>query len=136
SVSIAANGQQAPMLAWDGTNYLAVWVDARNPATATDVYGARIPQTVNAVLEPAGIPISTSPNTQQAPAIAASATEYLLVWADSRNAASGFDIYGARVDTAGALLDPTGLLISNNAAVQSEPAVAFTNGVYLVVWQD
>src|SRR5207244_8680160 len=40
-VSTAADHQQYPALAFDGTNYLAGWEDRRSQAGDPDIYGAR-----------------------------------------------------------------------------------------------
>ncbi|MBI3183755.1 MAG: hypothetical protein HYZ28_16585 [Myxococcales bacterium] len=135
-VSAAANMQQTLALAYDGTNFLAVWADSRNPSTTQDIYAARVPPSGSAVLDPLGIAVSTGPNAQALPAVASDGTGYLVVWADSRNGATGFDVYGTRVDATGAVLDNNGILINNNSAEQWEPSVAFSGGVYLVVWRD
>lgn len=58
--------------------------------------------------------------------------EFLLVWQDYRN--SNWDIYGQRVSGGGALLDEN-FIITNALYQQSNPHVAYGNGVYLVAWR-
>ena len=116
AISTAANSQAAPSVAFDGTNYLVAWQDARSGTTA-DIYGARVNQ-AGTVLDSAGIPISTAPNTQAAPSVAFDGTNYLVVWQDDRSGTTNYDIYGARVSQAGAVLDPAGTLISTTANYQ------------------
>lgn len=133
-------------VAFDGTNYLVVWHDRRNyPDHA--IYGARVTP-AGEVLDPEGIAISTQvryPNSpagfQARPAVAPRAGGWLVVWADSRNAAdeeerrSRSDIYGARVDADGAVLDAEGIAISSDPGVNAVgPAVAFDGVNDLVAW--
>ena len=45
-------------------------------------------------------------------------------------------IYGARVTPTGTVLDPTGIPICTAPGTQQVPQAAFTNGTFLVVWDD
>ena len=65
---------------------------------------ARVSQ-AGAVLDPAGIAISTAANDQIAPSVAFDGTNYLVAWQDGRPGVNIYDIYGARVSQAGAVLD-------------------------------
>src|SRR5439155_1227135 len=105
------------------------WTDAR--AGAYDVYGARVSPT-GTVLDPTGIPISTAPHEQRAPALAFDGTNYLVVWDDSRS--GGYDVYGARVTPAGNVLDPHAIPIATAPNGQADPTLAFDGTNYLVVW--
>ncbi len=126
-VSWGVYRQESPATAFDGTNFFTVWQDNRN-VTSYDIYGTRISST-GEVLDPLCIPISTAPGNQINPAIAYGGGNYFVVWVDFRNGRS--DIYGARVNQAGVVLDPSGIFISDNA---QNPAVAFGGQFYLVAW--
>jgi len=67
--------------------------------------------------------------------VAYGTTSYLVVWSDPRNGTS-YDVYGTRVSTGGAVLDPTGIAITTSAASQEDPAIGFDGTGYLVVWKD
>ncbi|MBI3851780.1 MAG: cadherin-like domain-containing protein [Verrucomicrobia bacterium] len=135
AISRAMNTQSYPAVAASGNGYLVVWQDARNGFSNTDVYGARV--TASGVLvETNGIVISNAPNNQNAPAVAANGGDFLVVWEDWRNFASRSDIYGARVNNSGLVLESNGIAISQSPVFQSVPAVAANGTDYLVVWQD
>ena len=132
-ISQAADYQEHPAVAFDGTNFLVVWQDYRSGDTS-DIYGARV--TVGGtVLDPQGIAISTAWNSQGPPAVAFDGTNFLAVWEDYRGGDAS-DIYGARVTPQGTVLDPSGFVISQAADYQEHPAVAFDGTNFLVVWQD
>ena len=134
AISTAASGQYNPALAFDGENFLAVWHDERT-SHYSDIYGARVTP-AGEVLDADGIAISTAVWFQQCPSLAFDGENFLVVWQDSRND-SDWDIYGARVTPAGAVLDPPGIAISTTAAnYKWYPAVALDGANFMVVWQD
>ena len=135
-ISTAPGNQKAPAVASDPTSYLVVWQDHRNNATYPDIYGTRVSQ-IGAVLNTSGIAITKASSYQYAPAVAYGVGSYLVVWQDYRNTTlSNWDIYGARVSTSGAVLDPGGLAIATEFNHQLAPSVAHDNANFLVVWQD
>lgn len=129
-ISTASNRQVEPAIAFDGENYLVTWSDDR--IGEYDIYAARVTPG-GLVRDPGGIPISTAPGAQQAPAAAFDGANYLVAWGDHR---SGADIFGARVARTGIVLDPGGIAISNASNDQEAPALVFGAGNYLVVWED
>jgi len=122
AVSTATGAQEWPAVAFDGTNYLAVWQDKRGGPYA-DIYGARVAKD-GSVVDAAGIAISTAANEQLAPSLDFDGWKYLVAWQDKRSAATSPDIYGAKLDRAGTVLDPTGIQIAKLANTQLAPAVA------------
>ncbi|MGB9721134.1 MAG: FlgD immunoglobulin-like domain containing protein [bacterium] len=132
-ISIAVNIQRHPAIAHDINNHFAVWQDMRN-GVDYDIYGARI--TYNGlILDSAGIVISTATNHQEYPSVAFDGTNYLVVWQDKRNGAD-YNIYGARINQAGVVLDSIGISIANAPGYQVYPEVAFGGTNYFVVWED
>ena len=121
-------------IAFDGTNYLVVWEDERNYSTVyQDIYGARISPS-GLVLDPDGFLITGSADKEQAPAVSFDGTNYLVVW--DRVTGTQQNIYGARVNPSGTVLDNPGFQISNYTTYQWNPEVAFDGTNYLVVWED
>jgi hypothetical protein len=130
-ISTAANGQEWPKVAFDGTNFLVVWVDGRD--FDYDLYGCRVtPQGV--VLDPSGFAICLETSVWYEPAVAFDGTNFLVVWVDGRG--SDYDLYGCRVTPQGSVLDPSGIAICAVAAIKYDPAVAFDGANFLVVWAD
>jgi len=132
-ISTVADDQECPAVASDGTDFLVVWVAWRNDSFQ-NIYGARVNRAGD-LLDPAGFVISSAANRQRYPAVAFVGADYLVVWEDGRSG-SNYDVYGARVDRDGRVLDPEGIAISAGADYRRCPAVASGDTNYLVVWQD
>ncbi len=123
--------QRNPSVAFDGTNFLAVWADVRqvtpqHPFDA-NIYGARI-RPDGSVLDVTGIPITSDAGGQDAPDVAFDGTNFLVVWT------AGSSTYGARVSPAGVVLDPQGFIIGSGERLGA-PAVSAGAGSSLVVWE-
>lgn len=136
-LSQAVADQYAPSLAFNGTEYLVVWSDERDLAVSgIDVFGVRV-STDGQILDAAAIPISQAPGDAVFPAVSSVGGGFLVAWEDGRNAVNSLDdIFGARVDATGQVLDPDGIPISVGPGFQATPAVAAFGGGYLVVWTD
>ncbi|MEJ7584631.1 MAG: hypothetical protein WKF43_11225 [Acidimicrobiales bacterium] len=61
-------------------------------------------------------------------------TNSFVVWDDLRS--GNWDIYAARINASGTVLNPNGIPLSANAADQTRPTVAFDGTRHLVAWQD
>ncbi|WP_236605710.1 hypothetical protein [Sandaracinus amylolyticus] len=132
AVSTAANNQQSPSVASNGTDYLVVWCDYRRGST-TDIYASRVTG-AGIILDPAGLGVSTAADNQLLPSVASNGTDYLVVWQSSQNVS--FDLYAARVSAAGRVLDAGGLAVSTAASSQHSASVASNGTDYLVAWHD
>ena len=130
-ISIADNDQFYPALTFDGNNYFVVWEDCRN-GFDLDIFGARVTQT-GTVLDSTGIVISTAFENQYSPSVSFDGTNYFAVWEDER---AGYAIYGVRIDTAGMVLDTSGICVITSENENSFPFVAFGSANYLVAWTD
>jgi hypothetical protein len=117
-----------PAIVFNGTDFLVVWLDAPS------VYGCRI-TSAGQVRDPNRILISQHACYGTAPSVATDGRNCLAVWTDDRTGTQP-DIYGARVDTSGRVLDSQGIPIFTAPEIQSNPAVAFDGARFLVAWED
>ena len=141
AIATAPSGDISPGVAFDGTNYLVVW--ARNQASGTDIYGARV-STTGALLDgpPAsgGFAINAGGSLGRfSPKVAFSGAEYVVTWIASNLAAfSPLGVQAARLSTAGMLPSGTNMVITvsgpSNAAAY--PVVASGGQRAAVVWLD
>jgi hypothetical protein len=129
-IELATTGgseKQTPAIAFNGTDYLVVWSEGSS-ISATRVSKAGV------VLDPNGITVRTGSHHRSAPAVASDGRDFLVVWRDHYLSATTADIFLARVSGAGRVLD-TGLSIASHVHAEAQPAVAYVNGYYLVVWE-
>ena len=137
SIDLAQNSKSNPAVAGGPPGFMVVWEDNRNSgSTGTDIYGARV-NTAGVVLDPSGVSISTDGSDQFNPTVVTNSNGFFVAWQDDRNSGTtGTDIYGARVSSAGALLDSFGIALSTANSNQTEPAAAANGGRVLVTWRD
>lgn len=93
------------------------------------------------LLDGSGIPITTSKGDQYTPSAVSDGTNYIVTWSDRRSGTSSSstdtaDIYGARVDKNGKLLDTSGFVVSNAQKDQVHPDMAVGSSQILTVWAD
>jgi len=136
------SGQYNPRVAFDGTDtYLVAWEEGADvwQNTKKSIYAARIRVSggVVRVLDPAGILVSNSGNSQKRPRVAFGGGVFLVVWQElSEN--TEYDIHGVRVTSNGQIMDPEGISISADPHNQVTPDVTYdaTNKKFFVVWAD
>jgi hypothetical protein len=121
-----------PDLAFDGEKYLAVWYEDICPG---DIFGVRVAAD-GMVLDTAEIRITRELRLQTNPCAAFGGTNFVVAWQDCRVDGIRSDIYGARVTSEGAVIEPDGFLVSMAASGQTNPAAAFDGDNFLAVWQD
>ncbi|MDQ3339371.1 MAG: hypothetical protein M4D80_29760 [Myxococcota bacterium] len=132
AITTAARDQLVPDVVHGVGASLVVWQDRRNGDF--DIFGA--------IINPAGavvvtdIAISVAANDQNTPAVAfdSASNTFVVVWSDNRTGTA--DIYGARVNPSGVVLDAGGIKISDAANGQFRPDVGVTGGVAYAVWDD
>lgn len=152
-ISTAANGQYSPRVAFDGTNYLVVWLDLRNQVVPIgvpypDIYGMRV-TTAGTLLDgnagTGGFPISSGGTQQRySPSVAFTGAEYLAAWSYLGYTSTGSPgIQAARVSTSGTLLSGANMAITvsgppNEATVSQYvyPVIAAGPQHAAIVWLD
>jgi hypothetical protein len=135
SISSSSYMEYDPSVAYGNDNYLVAWQDSRSIVTGPDIYGARV-NLSGVVLDTVGIAISTFYGYDGFPCVASSGTDFLVAWQDSRSLSTAPDIYCARVNQSGTVLDPGGIALSIAPYDQRYPSVSFDGTNFLVVWQD
>jgi len=134
SISGAADLQERPRIAFGGGVFLVVWQDMRN-GKDWDVYAARVtPQ--GKVLDQLGIAVARADHNQALPDVAWDGKAFQVVWQDFRSN-THYEVYGARVSTAGKLLAAESeKLVSEKAPFSRiNPVVAsLPNGSSLLFW--
>ena len=128
TISPSAHGSAEPAIAFDGTNHLVAWDDNRNDPWG-DIFAARV-SPAGTVLDPSGIAVAANSSpaglAQREPSVAANGS-FLVAWRDDRRlgvTADGADIFAAQVNSDGAVLDPSGISLTDSATYDSQPAVA------------
>jgi hypothetical protein len=139
-LSFRANDQESPHAAFNGTNYLTVWEDARGSQSqapgglwlgppAGTVYGR--------LISADGQPLGSSSFTIAPvgvrglmPDLASNGTDYLVVWRQD----GGTGLYARRVTAAGAVVDTNAIPIDVSAGEKRFPAVDSNGKDYYVAW--
>jgi hypothetical protein len=129
-----ADDETRPYGVYDGrSGYLVSWLKGSNYAGygGTDQVIGRAsmaqPSALNAL---STIKIADS---QEETAIAVGRSQSLMVWQDLRHG-KDYDVYGARINEDGRVLDPEGFLIAGGSGNQINPTVVFDGSQYLVAW--
>ena len=122
----------APAAASNGAVYLVVWQDRRN--SNWDIYAARM-RPDGSVVESDGIRVCTSVGAQQNPVVASDGNGFLVVWEDQRSGMR-WNIYAARLDSGGRVIDTAGIAVRLLNGDKHSPAVAYCAGRYFVTWDE
>ncbi len=103
------------------------------------------PVLVGPVLLPGDQTVATAPAQEEAPFIAPGGGGFLAVWSDSRTnftspppfyeEQSARDIYAARLDAAGNLIDVIPIAVNQDFGYQKGPLAAWNGQDWLVVWE-
>jgi len=128
----SVNSQIQQSVAFDGQNYLGVWVDQKNGNEY--ISGIRVDSS-GVSLDSQDIVISNASSDEDNPSVAFNGTNYLVAW--QRKEIEDCGIYGARITPGGINLDPNGFSIQYVTYWVGRlvcPAVASDGLNYLVVW--
>jgi hypothetical protein len=106
----AADLQEQPQAASNGDVFLVVWQDLRN-GKDWDVYASRV-TTDGKVLDKDGFMVSGGAHNQALPRVVWDGKTFVVVWQDFRSNRF-YEVFGARVDTDGKVLDPQGFAVSS-----------------------
>lgn len=132
TLTTGANSQTSPRIAFDGTNYLVVWIDTRNGSAGANVYGVRV-STDGRVLDSRALRIS---NTATDANVGYDGTQFVVFWSNNDSATSRFRVFATRVRSDGTVVDATGSMIYTGAQYLSvrDIAVACDGHACLGAW--
>jgi hypothetical protein len=133
AVSSSIQSEITPSVAWNGTNYLVVWIDYRyGIGSAPDLVGVRLDADGTVLdLAPIEIDVGSDQIHQGQIDVASDGTDFLVVW----SAGSNSDVYARVVESDGTVPEPR-LTIAADAGNQTSPTVAASGSRYLVAWVD
>ncbi len=132
AVAVAANRQLEVSIAAGAGGYLVAWYDTHTPP---GVYAMRV-DAAGRMLDPTPRRIARVNVPRTWPAVASSASGWLVVWED-RSPASDDVVYAVRLASDGAVLDELPITISTGAGTAAiNPDVAFDGDNFMVVWED
>jgi hypothetical protein len=124
--------QRNPSLSACGSVYLSVWEEQHGSIWL--VYGARV-SAEGALLDTEAIRLDSAGSSQVA--LAAGTDRWFAAWADNRLDPNQTDIFGAAMDTTGAIAE-TSFRISGPTTfycAQRAPAIASHDSGYIAVWE-
>lgn len=117
----------SPVVASDGTGYLVAWL-----GTSEQIYWSRVDAS-GAMLDPGGVARAGSLQGGTL-ALAFDGSRYVLAWSTPHGSPN--EIRVARIGRDGALLDPSGVVVSSGATARRSPVIASNAGGSLVAWED
>lgn len=129
-IATGATSIRFPEVACDGSQCLIAWNQGGGQG---DVLGSLFD--VAGATAGTAFTIISKTSDQTQPSIAFDGTNYLVAWSDRRQG-SQYDVWAARVTTAGAVLDADGVQLVSASGDQRLPSVAFNGSQYLVAWHD
>lgn len=122
--------ERTPAVAADASgNYLVLFQEG---ASNDNIRGQRVS---GGAVSGAAFDVSTESGAQTSPSVSFNGDQFVAVWATSLNNVQ--DIRGARISTAGAVLDASpGMVVSGAAEQQTAPDISCNATECLVAWQD
>ncbi|XXF78260.1 hypothetical protein P2318_00450 [Myxococcaceae bacterium GXIMD 01537] len=131
TVSGAAGNQRFPDVTGTKEGFFVAWSDSRQGDA--DIFGARVKDGTNKVLDPRGIRISTSRTEDILPRIASDGREVLVTW--SALGTDRFRVRAARVECDGHVRDRPSFAISDGKFPREVDSDAiYADGLYFAVY--
>ncbi|HXI51224.1 MAG TPA: hypothetical protein VNH84_06960, partial [Candidatus Saccharimonadales bacterium] len=132
-INTLASDSRAPAVASNGRDYLVAWgAWSGTRDLFNDLYAARV-SGAGVLLDSPALLISSKPSLEGAPAIASDGQDYLVAW---EGLFFPTFVSARRVTSAGIVLDPGGITLTQSTNKPSAPSVAFNGHDYLVVWKE
>ncbi len=129
--NVSDGADDTPHLAVAGDTALVVW-------ESNDILGRRIRQDGTLLDTAAGIVISGAPEEQLIPAAAWDGSLWVVDYVDLRNdpypAQERGDVFAARVDGSGAVVDPSGFAVADSLRPEDTPTVAAAGGFWIFAY--
>jgi hypothetical protein len=122
----------SPAVCFGNAHYLVVW-ERSDVSEISTICGARVTPS-GEVLDTIVIIVSARLESCMSPSVAFDGKNYMVVWIDQRNGNN--DIYGARIDTSGTVLDTGGVAVSIASTDRHNLCIAFNDSNYIILWQD
>lgn len=139
SVCVAADYQEAPVLAGDGSGgAIIAWSDKRS-GTGSDVYAQHLDASGVGLWTADGTPVSTAANDQTTVVMTSDgAGGAVVTWQDRRTDGYYYDIFAQRLDTDGVgQWAANGVAVTTAADSQTLPAILGDGaGGAVIVWDD
>jgi hypothetical protein len=131
-ISKAADWQGSPSIIFDGSNYMSVWTDYRKKReSGYDISGAKISKTDNS-FSSKFINISTNKREQRNPSVVFDGKGYFVVWEEKWSIFNEYDIFGARMNLDGQVIDSFAVSVQPGDQYTPVLAKGFGNQVIIV----
>ena len=132
-IATNADDDSKPAVAWNGSNFLVVWQHLFEPGN-WDVYARAV--AASGAVSPDTYGVAFGDQSEEAPDVGASSTNFLVAWQDDRNASvSGKDIWASGRQPTGGNLGQFLVGGEDNSQDDVEPVVAWNGSEFLVAWQ-
>src|SRR6266511_3410093 len=135
-VSTATSERFEPSVGFGGGVFLVVWEERISSTLSPDVRGVRVGRDGRPVGAVFFVSRSSCGDCNK-PRVAFDGTNFAVVW--QRGISSSGQVAGARISTAGVLIDTTPKYLAqarNNSTLGTNAAITYANGRYILAWLD
>ncbi len=136
SYRLTHQDQLNPDVSWNGTNWLAVWEDARRTVNdpVSDIFATRIAPAGTGPMEYSNISLINT-GLSYRPRTASSGSSWLVLWTNAASDYAG-DIWKTTVSAAGSAGSATALVAQTSTQDNVDLAWDSASSNFLAVWQD